>query len=225
MSSTRRRNSTASVNNSPILNNLSSSRSGVLFVISAPSGAGKTTIIGTLRQTRDFEYSVSCTTRSPRPGEVHGEHYFFLDSATFAAHVAAGDFLEHAEVHGHFYGTLKSTVVSLLERGNDVLLDVDTRGAESIRACKDPVVQNALADVFIMPPGLEELGRRLRKRGTEPEEQIATRLRNAALEMEKWSDYRYTIVSGSMESDVEKFRAIMRAERTLSRRLHIAPAP
>lgn len=225
MSSTRRPNSTASANNSPTLNNLSASRSGILFVISAPSGAGKSTLIGTLRRTPDFEYSVSCTTRSPRPGEVHGEHYYFLDSSTFAAHAAAGDFLEHAEVHGHFYGTLKSTVVSLLERGCDVLLDVDTRGAESIRACEDPVVQNALADVFIMPPGLEELGRRLRKRATEPEEQIATRLRNAAREMEKWSAYRYTIVSGSMEADLETFRAIMRAERALSRRLRIAAVP
>lgn len=213
------------MNNSQTLNNLTTVRSGILFVVSAPSGAGKTTLIGTLRQARDFEYSVSCTTRAPRPGETHGEHYFFLDSGSFAAHIAAGEFLEHAEVHGHFYGTLKSTVVSLLEAGTDVLLDVDTRGAESIRACPDPFIQNALADVFIMPPGLEELGRRLRARGTESEEQIATRLRNAAAEMEKWRAYRYTIVSGSMAEDVESFRSIMRAERSISRRLVLISAP
>lgn len=225
MSSTPKPNSTASVNNSPTLNRLSASRSGILFVISAPSAAGKSTLIATLRQAGGFEYSVSCTTRAPRRGEMHGEHYFFLDQPTFAAHIAAGEFLEHAQVHGHFYGTLKSTVVSLLEQGRDVLVDVDTHGAESIRACADTVVKNALADVFIMPPGLEELGRRLRGRGTESEEQIATRLRNAGLEMQKWRDYRYTIVSGSMEADVESFRSIMRAERAISHRLTIISTP
>ena len=208
-----------------MLNNLSASHSGILFVVSAPSGAGKTTLIGTLRKMMNFAYSVSCTTRPPRPGEVHGEHYFFLDSSTFAAHVSAGDFLEHAEVHGHFYGTLKSTVVSFLNQGTDVLLDVDTCGAASIRSCNDSIVKNALADVFIMPPGLEELGRRLRNRGTEADEQIAVRLSNASLEMEKWRDYRYTILSGSMDSDVETSCAIMRAERALSRRLTIASLP
>jgi len=209
------------VNNSPTLSNLDIHRSGILFVISAPSGAGKTTLISSLRQKPDFAYSVSCTTRSPRPGEVDGEDYHFLTEEKFATHIEAGDFLEHAEVHGRHYGTLKSTVVSQLSRGVDVLLDVDTLGAASIRQCPDRFIQDALADVFIMPPGLDELGRRLRKRGTESEEQITTRLRNAASEMEKWREYRYTLISGSMEEDIEKFRAIMRAERYLSRRLQL----
>jgi guanylate kinase len=203
------------------LSNLVIQHKGILFVVSAPSGAGKTTLISSLRQKPDFIYSVSCTTRPPRPGEVHGEDYFFLGEEEFQRRIAAGDFLEHAEVHGRRYGTLKSTVMEQLERGVDVLLDVDTLGAESIRNCPDPFIQEALADVFIMPPGLEELGRRLRRRGTESEEQIATRLRNAAAEMEKWRDYRYTLISGSMEEDIEKFRAIMRAERYLSRRLRL----
>ena len=203
------------------MNNLTIQRQGILFVLSAPSGAGKTTLISSLRQKPDFIYSVSCTTRQPRRGEVHGEDYYFLTEEEFKTRVAAGDFLEHAEVHGRFYGTLKSTVMAHLERGVDVLLDVDTLGAASIRDCRDPFIQAALADVFIMPPGLEELTRRLRKRGTESENQIATRLRNAASEMEKWRDYRYTIISGSMEEDIEKFRAVMRAERYLSRRLQI----
>jgi len=190
-------------------------------VISAPSGAGKTTLISALRQKPDFVYSVSCTTRAPRPGEVHGEDYFFLREEQFQRHIEDGDFLEHAEVHGLRYGTLKSTVIEHLRRGVDVLLDIDTLGAESIRRCEDPFIQEALADVFIMPPGLDELGRRLRRRGTEREDQIATRLRNAASEMEKWRDYRYTLISGSMEEDIEKFRAIMRAERYLSRRLQL----
>jgi guanylate kinase len=201
------------------LSNLDIQRTGILFVISAPSGAGKTTLISSLRQKPDFVYSVSCTTRKPRPGEVDGEDYHFLSEEKFQTHIAKGDFLEHAEVHGRHYGTLKSTVVSHLERGVDVLIDVDTLGAASIRHCPDHFIQNALADVFIMPPGLEELGRRLRKRGTESEEQITTRLHNAAAEMEKWREYRYTLISGSMEEDIEKFRAIMRAERYLSRRL------
>ena len=204
------------------MSNLDIQRSGILFVISAPSGAGKTTLISALRQKPDFVYSVSCTTRSPRPGEVDGEDYHFLSKETFQSYIEAGDFLEYAEVHGHHYGTLKSTVISQLEHGIDVLLDVDTLGAASIRQCPDRFIQDALADVFIMPPGLDELGRRLRKRGTESEEQITTRLRNAASEMEKWREYRYTLISGSMEEDIEKFRAIMRAERYLSRRLRLS---
>jgi guanylate kinase len=204
------------------LSNLDIQHKGILFVISAPSGAGKTTLISALRQKPDFIYSVSCTTRAPRPGEVHGEDYFFLGEEEFQRHIENSDFLEHAEVHGLRYGTLKSTVIEHLRRGVDVLLDIDTIGAESIRRCPDPFIQEALADVFIMPPGLDELGRRLRRRGTESEDQIATRLRNAAAEMEKWRHYRYTLISGSMEEDIEKFRAIMRAERYLSRRLQLS---
>ncbi len=203
------------------MNSLTIHRKGILFVISAPSGAGKTTLISSLRHKQDFVYSVSCTTRSPRPGEVHGEDYFFLSQEDFQKHIAAGDFLEHAEVHGRFYGTLKSTVLKHLTAGVDVLLDVDTLGAASIRACNDPFIQSALADVFIMPPGLDELARRLRKRGTESEEQVATRLHNASGEMQKWRDYRYTLISSSMEEDIEKFRAIMRAERYMSSRLQL----
>jgi len=196
-------------------------RSGILFVLSAPSGAGKTTLTTALRQKPDFVYAVSCTTRPPRPGETDGEDYFFLTQEDFTARIRAGDFLEYAEVHGRFYGTLKSTVLDNLSKGIDVLIDIDTTGAASIRSCGDPVIAGALADVFIMPPGLEELARRLRRRGTESEEQIATRLRNAASEMQHWRKYRYTLISGSMEEDIEKFRAVMRAERYLSRRLDI----
>lgn len=198
-----------------------SARTGILFVLSAPSGAGKTTLTTALRQKPDFIYSVSCTTRAPRAGETHGEDYYFISPEEFRSHIEAGDFLEYAEVHGRFYGTLKSQVLASLLRGVDVLVDIDTTGAASIRSCPDPVISSALADVFIMPPGLEELARRLRKRGTESEDQIAVRLRNAASEMQHWRNYRYTLISGSMEEDIEKFRAIMRAERYLSRRLTI----
>ena len=195
------------------------SRSGILFVISAPSGAGKTTICDALRQTPDFVYSVSCTTRPARAGETNGEDYFFLKENDFLARVKAGDFLEHAKVHGFYYGTLREPLLTNLKKGIDVLIDIDVQGAASIRRCRDEFIQRALCDVFIMPPDMEELRRRLTKRGTETPEQIELRLQNAAREMENWRDYRYTIISQSMEEDLQKFRIIIRAERYLSSRL------
>jgi guanylate kinase len=198
------------------------SRYGILFVISAPSGAGKSTLCDALRQTPDFVYSVSCTTREPRAGEIDGEDYHFLSEAEFAARATAGDFLEHARVHGKYYGTLREPIVSNLQEGVDVLIDIDTQGAAAIRAFDDGFVRQALADVFIMPPDLEELRRRLTKRGTETEEQIEVRLRTAAREMELWRDYRYTIISRSVEEDLLKFRHIMGAERYLSSRMVLA---
>jgi guanylate kinase len=194
-------------------------RTGILFVISAPSGAGKTTLCNALRQKPDFVWSVSCTTRSPRPGEIEGEDYHFLSRDEFERRLAGGEFLEHAEVHGNRYGTLKGPVLENLRNGIDVLLDIDTHGAGNIRACGDPLILSALADVFIMPPDLEELRRRLMRRGTETAEQVEIRMSNAALEMECWRDYRYTIISGSMEENIEKFRAVMRAERYLTHRM------
>jgi guanylate kinase len=174
-----------------------------------------------LRRTANLFYSVSCTTRAPRSGEINAEHYQFLSHADFLARLDADDFLEHAQVHGDFYGTLREPVLSNLRNGVDVLIDIDTQGAAIIRTCDDPIIRQALADVFIMPPNLEELRRRLRKRGTESEEQINRRLNTAVREMELWRDYRYTVVSGSVEEDLEKFRDIMAAESYLSRRLQI----
>ena len=197
-------------------------RSGILFVVSAPSGAGKTTLCDALRQTPDFVYSVSCTTRAPRAGEIEGEDYQFLSEADFLRRLKAGEFLEHAKVHEHYYGTLRAPIRANLDEGIDVLIDVDTQGAASIRNYDDPFIRQALCDVFIMPPDLEELRRRLTKRGTETEQQIDLRLTNAAREMELWRDYRYTIISKSMEEDLLKFRHIMGAERYLSSRLVLA---
>lgn len=194
-------------------------RTGILFVISAPSGAGKTTLCDALRQTPDFVYSVSCTTRPPRAGEIEGDDYHFLPEREFLERRDAGEFLEYAQVHEHYYGTLRAPICSDLQNGVDVLIDVDTQGAASIRNFDDPFVRNALCDVFIMPPDLDELRRRLTKRGTETADQIELRLRNAAAEMELWRDYRYTIISKSMEEDLLKFRHIMGAERYLSSRL------
>lgn len=195
------------------------SRHGILFVISAPSGAGKTTLVQPLRKTPGFFYSVSCTTRAPRAGESDGEHYRFLSAADFHARIEAGDFLEHAKVHGDCYGTLREPVLKNLENGVDVLIDIDTQGAATIRNYDDPIIRQALADIFIMPPDLEELRRRLEKRGTETAQQIEARLATARREMESWRDYRYTIVSGSIEEDLGRVRHIISAEAFLSRRL------
>ena len=194
-------------------------RHGILFVISAPSGAGKTTVVQALRKTGKFFYSVSCTTRAPRPGEIDGEHYRFLSAADFHAQIDAGDLLEHAKVHQDLYGTLREPVLASLKNGVDVLIDIDTQGAATIRNCDDPIIRQALADIFIMPPDVEELRRRLMRRGTETQHQIESRLATAMREMELWRDYRYTIVSGSVEEDLENVRNIMSAEAFLSRRL------
>src|SRR5436309_8368490 len=193
-------------------------RNGILFVLSAPSGAGKTTLVDALRQTSEFIYSVSCTTRPARAGEVEGADYRFLSPEEFNVRGKAGEFLEHATVHGHQYGTLLKPIVENLNNGRDVLIDIDTQGAASIRNSKDQFVRAALADIFLMPPDVDELRRRLTKRGTETAEQIETRLGNAIREMESWPKYRYTIISRTTEEDLEKFRHIMNAERYLSRR-------
>jgi len=197
-------------------------RYGILFVVSAPSGAGKSTLCDALRQTPDFVYSVSCTTRPPRAGEIDGEDYHFLAESDFFARVEDGEFLEHADVHGKFYGTLREPILGNLHKGVDVLIDIDTQGATAIRDFDDAFVRQALADVFIMPPDLEELRRRLTKRGTETPAQIEVRLQTAAREMEHWRDYRYTIISQSIEEDLMKFRHIMGAERYLSSRMMLA---
>jgi guanylate kinase len=198
-------------------------RCGILFVVSAPSGAGKSTLLNALRQTPDFVYSVSYTTRTPRPGETHGEDYFFVGLEEFRGRLAGGEFLEHAEVHGNYYGTLRSVVLEQLHDGVDVLIDIDVQGARQIRQDENTAIHDSVADIFIMPPSLDELRRRLVKRGTETPGQIEMRLANAGCEMEAWRDYRYTIVSGSVEEDLQKFRAIMRAERYLSRRMMLTP--
>jgi guanylate kinase len=194
-------------------------RSGIIFVVSAPSGTGKSTICNNLRQTGDFVFSVSCTTRQPRKGEENGEDYFFISRQEFEQKISQSEFLEYAEVHGNYYGTLKSQVMGFVHKGTDVVMDIDVAGARQIRHCGDTLVREALVDIFIMPPTMAELEKRLRKRGTETEEQIQVRLKNAAAEITLWSEYQYTLLSETMEEDLIKFRAIIRAERYRSIRL------
>ncbi len=221
MSSPAKRSWKESASKSKTLSNRFT-RSGILFVLSAPSGAGKTTLCDALRQTSDFVYSVSCTTRPPRAGEIEGEDYYFLSEPAFLEQVEAGQFLEYAKVHEHYYGTLRGPLCANLNRGVDVLIDVDIQGAAAIRSFEDQFIRRALCDVFIMPPDLDELRRRLMKRGTETAAEIELRLVNAAHETEVWREYRYTIISQSIEEDLQKFRNIMGAERYLSRRLSLS---
>jgi len=201
------------------LNNFN--RSGILFVVSAPSGTGKTTLCTSVRQTPDLVYSISCTTRPIRAGEKNGVDYFFLSEAEFRKKIKEGEMLETADVYGHLYGTPKAPVLEHLAAGRDVLLDIDVQGARQVRMTQDAKIKEALADIFIMPPDLEELRRRLQGRGTEDAREIAKRIQAADSEMADWKSYRYTILSSSMEEDLIKFRAIIRAERYLSRRLDL----
>ncbi len=194
-------------------------RQGILFVVSAPSGTGKSTLCKSLRLTQDLVYSVSCTTRSPRPGEVDGEDYHFITPELFEEKLAQGEMLEYAKVVNNYYGTLKANVKDSLLEGRDVLLDIDVQGAENIRQCDDEVIRQSLVDVFIVPPTLPELEKRLRNRGTEGEEEIQRRLALGKEEMKLWSGYKYTLISGSMKEDFENFSMIMTAERFLSSRL------
>ncbi len=197
-------------------------RGGMLCVVSGPSGSGKTTLCRRFSGSDETAvYAVSATTRPPREGEVHGTDYFFLSREAFEEGIARGDFLEHAEVHGRLYGTLKSEVLGHLESGRDVLMDIDVQGANLVRASTDPAIREALVDIFILLPGDEELVTRVRSRGTESEEELALRLHNAREESRHWADYRYTLVSADRETDFATFRSILSAERCRSRRLRM----
>ena len=194
-------------------------RSGILFLVSGPSGSGKSTLCRRLAAEGEAEFSVSCTTRQPRFGETHGKEYFFLTEPEFAEKVAAGDFLEHALVHENHYGTLRSEVVDRLAVGTDVVMDIDVQGAAQVRSCADPAIREALVDLFVMPPDEEELAARLRGRGTDSDEVIELRLRNAIDEMHHWPEYRYRLLSGRPEKDYAQFKALLFGERMRVSRL------
>jgi guanylate kinase len=193
-------------------------RHGILFILSAPSGAGKSSLLKAIRPNADFLFSVSCTTRAPRPGERDGVDYHFISREEFESRIEDGEFLEYAFVHGNYYGTLRENVMRELVAGRDVLLEIDVQGAATVRGHLGEIA-DSLADIFLMPPTFEILRQRLLKRGTESPEQLELRLANARREMEVWREYRYLIVSGTVEEDAANFLSIMRAERQVSRRL------
>ena len=194
-------------------------RTGILLVVSGPSGSGKTTLCRRLAADNEAHYSISCTTRQPRPGEIADHDYHFLSRETFTAQVAAGDFLEHALVHGNHYGTLRSEVLDYLGAGTDVVMDIDVQGAAQVRACPDPAIQRARVDLFVMPPSAEELLARLTGRGTDSAATIALRMANAIEEMRHWPSYTYQLLSASHEQDYSRFKALLTAERLRVTRL------
>lgn len=178
---------------------------GKLIVIVAPSGSGKSTLISKLKKRfPSLEESVSFTTRKPREGEENGKHYNFITVAEFEKKIGHGDFLEHALVHRNYYGTSKSFVVDKLMKGSDILFDLDVQGADSMR---DHFGAEAKI-IFIAPPSLEELENRLRKRGTESEEVIKIRLKNAALEIQKKSSYDFLVTNIELDQCEKELAAI-----------------
>ncbi|WP_421620750.1 guanylate kinase [Alkalilimnicola ehrlichii] len=182
---------------------------GTLYVVSAPSGAGKTSLVNALvRQDEAVSLSVSHTTRPPRPGEEDGVNYHFVDRDRFQALVAQGDFLEHAEVFGNHYGTSRSAVQALLDQGQDVILEIDWQGARQVRERMPGCLS-----VFILPPSREELGRRLTQRGQDEPEVIDRRMAEAVSEMSHYAEYDYLLVNDDFDRTLADLQAIFTANR------------
>lgn len=185
-------------------------RRGLMLVLSSPSGAGKSTISRALLEgDAGLTMSVSVTTRPPRPGEVEGVHYRFVDRARFERMVADGELLEHATVFDHGYGTPRGPVEEALSQGRDVLFDVDWQGTQQLRQA----ARADLVSVFILPPSRAELERRLRGRAQDSEEVVQRRMATAADEMSHWAEYDYVVVNRAIEKSVVKVAAILAAER------------
>jgi len=192
------------------------SSGALLVVISAPSGGGKTTLCQQLLAARPaMTRAVTCTTRPPRESERDGVDYYFLDPASFLKRVQAGHFIEHATVYGHSYGVLKSELLGKLRQGKDVLLNVDVQGAATIRARaeEDPELKRALVMVFLTPPSLAEIERRLTKRAADAPAVIQKRLGVARQEIGQWQHFDYLLVSASVEEDLRRMLAIIEAEK------------
>lgn len=186
----------------------------LIFAVSAPSGAGKTTLcMRLLKEFPNMVYSVSCTTRHPRPGEVDGKDYHFITQADFDRRVEAGEFLEHATVHGSSYGTLRSEVENGIAKGRDVLMDIDVQGARQIREKlfamdEDHHLRRSYFDIFIVPPSMDVLRARLTGRGSDEDEVIRRRLAKAEDEMNHWKEYQYLIVNDELEKAYDALRSV-----------------
>lgn len=187
---------------------------GVALFVSGPSGAGKTTVCDKLlEQKKDLHFSISCTTREPRSGEVDGEDYYFISVKEFKEKVENDEFLEYAEVHDNYYGTLKTEVTDKVSKGRDVLIDIDVQGMKQIKETLvgNDTLQRCSTFVFIAPPSYTELEKRLRKRATETEATISKRLLNARKELKAWKEYTYLIVNDEVDTAVNRLLSVMEA--------------
>ena len=180
---------------------------GKTFIISGPSGVGKSTVLKELLQRRDMYFSVSATTRTPRTGEVDGVHYHFVDVEAFRRMIDEDALLEHAEYVGNYYGTPKRYVDEAMDAGRDVILEIEMQGARQVCAKRPETIR-----IFIAPPSWEELERRLVTRGTDAPEKIAQRLRQARVELENAGEYDYMVVNETVEKAAEEVAAIICAE-------------
>lgn len=186
-------------------------RRGLLIILSSPSGAGKSTLAKMLMGwDPSLRFSVSATTRTPRPGEVDGEHYHFIAEAEFKSLVAKGAMLEHAHVFGHFYGSPMAPVATAIEAGRDVLFDIDWQGAQQIR---NSALGRHTLSIFILPPSIPELRRRLETRGQDGPEVIAKRMQKSWDEISHWDGYDYVLVNDDLETSFARLKTIISAER------------
>ena len=191
------------------------SKNGKLYVFTGPSGTGKGTILSqVLKQDKRLFLSVSATTRAPREGEIHGGHYYFLDKQTFEDKINKGEFLEYAQYVGNYYGTLEQPVNEQLKSGNDVVLEIEVQGAMQIHEKRPDAVM-----IFVAPPSIEELERRLIGRGTENDEKIAARMKNAEEELKQSDKFDYIIVNDDLDCAIADLLAILRAERCRNSKL------
>ncbi len=188
---------------------LSTSRTGLLIILSAPSGGGKSSVAkALLGADPKIDYSVSVTTRPIRPNEVNGRHYHFVSPDEFQALVRADVFYEHAEVHGHLYGTRRDTVKEVLDKGRDVVMDLDVQGGLNVkRQSPDAVL------IFLLPPSLETLRHRLEKRGTDPPDVIERRMEKAVDEICHWEQYDYAVMNDDLDLAVARVKGIVEAAR------------